>query len=412
MKHLILFGVTFLFFSWDALAQFSLQGDIRSRAEFRHGYRRMPESFETPAGQVSQRSRLILNFGSDQVSTRLSFQDVRIWGQQLALTHQPSFDLHEAWVKVDFTPSFAVKAGRQEIRYDNQRFFAINDWHPSGQKHDALVMRFTSETSKLHLGAAFNQSGDRLFGTQYYLNNYKTLNYLWFNNMLGNNGQLSVLAVADGYEDPEDPRTLRMRGTGSAFLEFSNQHNSFQINPAFQFGKTPSGQDISAFYFMIQATRKVSERFSAILGIEWLSGNKEPAQIGKYRAFDPLYGAGHTVHGYMNYFSNITASTRGLGLINPYLRNFVMIGERSALELDAHLFFTHGEYSSWADSFDKYLGTEIDLTYHYQMNEMMQFVFGYSVMFGSETLEVIHGGNKDTWAHWAFVMMRVRPKFL
>jgi hypothetical protein len=141
MKKL-LFALAALLFTLPAFAQFSLEGDFRPRAEFRRGYQRMPHEDDKPAGHISQRSRLILGFSQDRVTTRLSLQDVRVWGDQMPLTDVPSFDLHEAWIQLALTDSLFIRAGRQEIRYDNQRLFAVNDWNNVAQKHDAIVMRY------------------------------------------------------------------------------------------------------------------------------------------------------------------------------------------------------------------------------------------------------------------------------
>jgi hypothetical protein len=146
-------------------SQFSLNGEIRPRAEFRQGYRTMPQPEDTPSGLISQRTRLTLGYGMDRVTTNISLQDVRIWGQERTLVHEPSLDLHEAWIQQALNESLSLRAGRQVLQYDNQRFFAVNDWSQVAQKHDGMVMRYMSGVNKIHIGAAFNQSADRLTGT-------------------------------------------------------------------------------------------------------------------------------------------------------------------------------------------------------------------------------------------------------
>ncbi len=412
MRRLLLFPfIYFLFFSWDAGAQLSLEGDIWPRAEFRHGYRRMPLPDEDAAGHISQRTRLILGFSKDQITTRVSLQDVRIWGEIPALNHVPSIDLHEAWLQIAFNDRLLLRAGRQEIRYDNQRFFAINDWNHSGQKHDALVVHHLTANGELHLGAAFNQSSDRLFGTPYRLSNYKTLNYLWYKTALYPNLDLSLLAVADGFEHPENSSLLYMRGTGSAYFDFSTRQFSARANPAWQLGKTPRGQDIAAWYLMVEGSIQVTDQIQSSLGMEMYSGNDFEDPDDTYRAFEALYGAGHTAHGYMDYFLNIPAHTRGAGLVNPYLKTSFTISESTTFDTDLHMFFLQNNYVHEGSVIDRYLGTEVDFTLSYRFNPFTSIIMGYSVMFGSESMEIIKGGSKDEFAHWAYVMLRVRPKF-
>lgn len=399
-------------FSWDAFAQFSLSADIRPRAEYRKGYRVMPGPDDQAAVNVSQRTRLIMGFNSEHITTRVSFQDVRIWGQHLPFGQTAALDLHEAWLQLALGDQFSVKAGRQEIRYDNQRFFAINDWNQSAQKHDALVISFKNQNNEVHFGNAFNQSSDRLFGTPYYMNNYKTLHYLWYKTGLSSGVNLSLLGVADGYEHPEDPGQLSLRTTASAFLEVNAGLISLRANPALQGGKTARGENISAWYFMLQATANLTGKVRSELGVEVFSGINYEDPDNKYRAFSPLYGAGHTVQGYMDYFTNVTAHTRGAGLINPYLKNRFLLSEKTSFDADLHLFFLQNNFVHQGNVIDKYLGTEIDFTLSHSINPVTSLVMGYSVMFGTESMEVIKGGSKDEFAHWGFVMIRVRPRFL
>ncbi len=421
MKRCLLFFAALLF-AIPAIAQFSLEGDFRPRAEFRRGYQRMPNEDDKPAGHISQRSRLILGFTEDRVTTRLSLQDVRIWGDQMPLTDLPSFDLHEAWIQLALTDSLFIRAGRQEIRYDNQRLFAINDWNNVAQKHDALLLRYLGRSGELHIGAAFNQNTARQFGTEYGRANYKTLNYIWYKTALAANMDVSLLAVADGYESEWGTSTLYVRGTWSAFFTYRPANLSINVNPAFQHGTNSYGNNIRAAYFMLEASANASDNVRSTLGFEWLSGNDFTDLDETFRAFDPLYGAGHTVHGYMDYFTNILVHTKGAGLINPYLKNNIRLSERSSVDVDFHLFYLQNNYPDLAGlpqtfgetlrSVDKYLGTEVDMTLNYSFNAFTQLTLGYSVMFGTESMEVIKGGDKDEFAHWAFVMLRVRPKFL
>ncbi len=411
MKTIVLL-LYFVLLCFPLVAQFSLEGEIRPRAEFRHGYRMMPMEAQKPAGFVSQRTRLMLGYSHEQITTRISFQDVRVWGQQAMLTQAPSLDLHEAWVQVAFREHFSLRAGRQEIRYDNQRFFAINDWNNSGRKHDAVVLRHRSRLGEVHLGAAFNQRSERLFGTIYRGEDYKTMQYLRFEPALPGNLELSFLAVADGYEHPANADMLFVRGTWSAYGKWLREHVQFHFNPAFQHGKTLYGYGIKAFYMMGEMIAEPAEKWKATLGAEWFSGNNWEDLDETYRAFDPLYGALHARQGYMDYFTNVTLHTRGAGLVNPYLKNSFRLSPDVILDADLHLFMLQNNYVHEGITIDKYLGTEIDLTLSYTFNDITHFGFGYSVMFGSESMEIIKGGSKDEFAHWAYVVLRIRPKFL
>lgn len=411
MKHFLIL-IAILSISLNSRAQFSLEGEIRPRAEFRYGYRQMPSTGQKPAGHVSQRSRLTLNFKQDKITTRMSFQDIRIWGQQQQVTHAATVDLHEAWIAWAFADTWTVKAGRQEIRYDNQRFFAINDWVPTGRKHDAALLMHRAETHQTHLGFGFNQQNDPLFGTNYPLNNYKTLNYIWHHRMLSPKLSLSLLGVADGFQSPANEEVLYLRATAGSYISYKQEGSILNINPAIQGGKTREGQDIQAWYLMAEYGKQLNPSWNTTAGFELFSGNDMKNPDGKYHMFNYLYGVGHAFNGYMDYFTNMQAHTRDAGLFNPYWKNKWSLNEKIDFHTDLHLFFLQNNFVHNDEVIKKHLGTEIDLTLNYSFDKITQLMLGYSAMLGTESMEIIKGGNKDKYAHWAYITLRVRPKFL
>jgi len=407
----ILFLVSFVFAGFTAFGQFSLSGDILIRSEYRHGYRELPMPEEEAAVFVGQRSRLILDFQADRVTTKISFHDFRTWGQDEQRIHRPSFDLHEAWVQLALTDSLFLRAGRQEIQFENQRFFGVNDWTLPGQKHDALTLRHIGRRGELQVGAAFNQSAARLFETDYRVDNYKTLNYFHYRTRLGNNFTISLMGVADGFQNPANPELFYVRGTWIPMLEYRTGNLIFTLNPAYQHGRNRLGAEINAWYLKGGVTANLNQQISSILGVEVFSGNNalEPSPIE--RGFDFLYGAGHRFLGYMDYFTRMPQDARGAGLISPHLRSEFRFTPRTRLDLDLHLFFLQNNFVHLGVPIDKFLGTEIDAKFFYSFNDITQVAFGYSALFGTESMEVIKGGRNEEFAHWAFVMLRFRPRF-
>ncbi len=400
------------------MAQFSISADISPRAELRHGYRVLPQENEKAAGHVSQRTRLNLTFKKENIRTHIAFQDVRIWGQEPQKQNHPSLAIHQAWAELFFSDSLSLKIGRQELRYDNQRFFAINDWNQNAQKHDMALLKYISPAGEIHFGTAFNQppgAFQQNFFTDYNINNYKYMNFVWFNTALNSDANLSLLGIADGYENQDNPQLLYVRGTWSAYLTWQLNEFDLMVNPGFQHGKTAGGQDISALYFRAEATTTLADNVNSTLGLEILSGN-DPEDPSKFKAFDPTHGAGHSESGLMDYFLNYPAHTRGAGLVNPYLKNKVTLSDNTTLGADLHLFFIQNDFIYQDETISKYLGTEIDLTLNYRFNDFTRIIGGFSWMFGSESMEIINRGatrgSKDEPAYFAYIMLRIRPKFL
>ncbi|MFW5707551.1 MAG: alginate export family protein [Bacteroidota bacterium] len=400
-------------------AQLTISADISPRAELRHGYRVLPMEGEKAAALVSQRTRLILSWSMENLRTHISFHDFRVWGQEAQRQFNPSLAIHEAWAELDLSREISLKAGRQELKYDNQRFFAFNDWLPMGQKHDVLLIKYTLPDMSFHFGSAFNQPSiayQRNFTMEYGINNYKYMNFAWFNTTLNDSGKLSVLAVADGYEFSDgtqfDPEVLYVRGTWSALLRQEAGEFSLMINPALQHGRNRSGQSIRAWYFRGEATRSTLENTNSTLGLEIFSGNNTASE--HYGTFDPLYGAGHANNGFMDYFTLIPQHTSNAGLINPFLKNRTQISGKAQFGAALHLFFIQSTYMYENEALPKYLGTEIDLTLTYRFNPSVRIIGGLSWMFASESMEIINRGSQigssDEPAYFAYVMMRIRPK--
>lgn len=61
---------------------------------------------------------------------------------------------------------------------------------------------------------------------------------------------------------------------------------------------------------------------------------------------------------------------------------------------------------------DKYLGTEIDLSYAYFHSKELSFQFGYSQMLGTSSMVEIKGGDKDANSYWTYLMLKLTPVFL
>ena len=172
---LLFFGIT------KTYSQFTVDAQLRPRFEFRHGYKTLFPNDTDPAAFVSQRTRLNFGYKTEKLNFYVSAQDVRVWGDvpQLNVADENGFSLHQAWAEVSLVSDLNLKIGRQEIVYDDQRFFGNVDWAQQGRSHDAAVLKFEPNYLKLHIGAAYNQDGEALTGNILTKNTYKSFQYLW-----------------------------------------------------------------------------------------------------------------------------------------------------------------------------------------------------------------------------------------
>ena len=165
------------FFSYNASAQLSLTGQIKTRGELRDGYGTLEPVGNKNAAFVSQRTRLTFNYKSSKLIFQTSVQDVRLWGQDastITINDGSRLSLHEAWAELILSNKkdtslkkspvdyFAIKAGRQEISYDDERLLGATDWIQQARRHDAIVLKLLQSGWQVDLGAAFNQSSDAI----------------------------------------------------------------------------------------------------------------------------------------------------------------------------------------------------------------------------------------------------------
>jgi len=165
---LILFGA-------KGNAQVIVGGELRTRTEFRDGDGTLETKGNTPAFFTSQRSRITFDFKGEHVLFHTALQDVRLWGQDASTINNADgnkLSLHEAWAEIvlanrndsmfrhSAVDYFAIRIGRQEILYDDQRLLGNLDWLQQARRHDAAVFKFLNNGWQTDLGIAFNQNTD------------------------------------------------------------------------------------------------------------------------------------------------------------------------------------------------------------------------------------------------------------
>ncbi|MFY0688945.1 MAG: alginate export family protein [Cyclobacteriaceae bacterium] len=415
MKKLLLISA-FAISSLSVLAQFSITGEIRPRSEFRNGFKKLNSDATAPAFFTEQRSRIYMDYKSDQYVVRISLQDIRIWGDtpQIFKADNGMTAISEAWGLVRFTPKVGLKIGRQIISYDNQRYLGGLEWAQQGRRHDAVVLQLEDGDKKLkfHLGAAYNQSGTipepkKVFGNDYLdVANYKAMQYAWFHKDFEGGG-LSVLAFNESKQYATTADSISMRQTLGAVASKAVAGIKLAGEGYYQTGKVGL-TDVSAFMFDFNATFKTSIT-PITVGYQYLSGSESGAT--EINHFTPAYGTNHMHNGFMDYF--YVGNPHGnAGLQDIYVKTKFKAGEKGVLIGHAHQFMSastvlDGEGASMSSSF----GTEVDLVYALKLNPATTINVGYSHLIGTETLQAVKGGDHQSLNNWAWVMITVKPKF-
>ena len=400
----------------QASGEFTADIELRPRFELRNGFKAPIDEDAQPAAFTEQRSRLNLNYKSTDLDVRLSIQDVRIWGDHNQIyKDDPSLNnLYEAWARYRFSGATAVKVGRQALDYDNARFMGNLDWAQQGRSHDAVVFEYRRPNAgfSMDAGFTFNQADvfepSRLTGNEYPLTgNNKTMQYVWMNKRYDNSG-ISLLFHNDARQVQDGPLVWRQTAGANGFIGLDDI--TLRGEFYYQFGEDLRRNDVSAW----MANAEISYRGTYTLGADLLSGTE--AGAGENNSFDPLYGTNHKFYGWMDYFyvGNGHAepgSPYAAGLINLYQKYSRNLSPSVNLQLHLHQFISPVDIrDAQGDVMSSYLGTEADIQLTWRAADRATFIFGYSQMFKTDTLDRIKGDRQtESYNSWAWVMLRFNP---
>ncbi len=394
-----------------ASAQFSLTGEFRPRTERSHGFATLAANDQNASFFTSQRTRLNLLFGNEAVKTGMVLQDVRYWGNQPQLVeNQPrSISLHEGWAEIFFSPKVSLKAGRQELNYDDQRILGNVAWTQQGRSHDLAILKLEGDV-KLHFGIAHNENSNRRNNFYDGPDAYKDLQFVWFNKAWENES-VSFLFLNNGVPSAVNALGIQenrnMQTMGGRFA-LNPKPVTIASNFYYQTGRDAVNREVGAYNFLLEVSARMNPSAMATLGMEILSGT-DSGTTGKNHSFTPLYGTNHKFNGYMDYFF-VGNHLNNVGLNNYYFKWACSRFKNITWNLHMHYFAANGQLPGNAN---RYLGSEIDFDLTYTVNPFARITAGYSRLLPGESMELIKpGGSHGVSQNWAYLMLSVTPKFL
>ncbi|MET4082660.1 hypothetical protein ABIB40_002620 [Pedobacter sp. UYP30] len=417
INKLAVIGIASLY-GKQAVAQLNISAELRPRAEFRNGFKTLNTAETSAALLVEQRSRLNFSYVKEKVSLKISLQDVRMWGNtaQVYKTDPSLTNVFEAYGEYRFDKRYAMKIGRQQLSYDNERFLGGLDWAQQGRSHDLAKFTYTDSTGfSAHIGAAFNQNvgtePTKLSSTFYNgTANYKTMQYLWLHKDYSS-GKISFLFLNDGRQKLDS--TTAFKQTFGLYAEQKVGALKIHEEAYYQSGKSSTNKNVSAYLFSFSAA--LPKAFAAPeLGADYLSGTKSTS--AKENAFDPTFGTNHKFYGFIDYFyvgNAFGQSGRTTGLVDVYLNSKIKAGKKSSFLLNLHQFNSPVDVFSGQDKLSSSLGQEVDVVYNLDFYPSVNFKLGYSQLFSTKTTDVVKGViNQKGPNQWAWAMLTFSPTLL
>jgi hypothetical protein len=402
-----------------------IDGEIRPRAEYRDGYTVPLAETNDPAAMVIQRTRVGMTYTSGVLTSQITLQDSRTFGQSANASGDATTGIFEAWAELLVMPGGTLKVGRQPLKYDDGRFFSASAWSNTGTAHDLALFKYQVNDFQIHLGAAYNNnsltSTNKLLSESYYspVSNYRYMGFLWLSKDLFKGLSMTAMAVDEGVQDTA--------GVGTAYHQKVSMNHAYTLggnlkyqDPSarlnvlatayFQTGKNAKGYDMTGKMAALKVDYAFMPALSANIGMDYYSGDghtKDSTQCN----FKKLYGSDHTFNGYMDYWNTPLAQ----GLLDYYGGVTGKIGTKWSLEGALHLF--HSEMAGQNKkkvAFGKDLGSELDLVVNYKLNPVTVLQAGWCTYFQNSNTLIAKDVAASTKVHapqWAYVMLTIKPTF-
>tara|TARA_R110000787_G_scaffold15134_8_gene46881 strand:+ start:28131 stop:29420 length:1290 start_codon:yes stop_codon:yes gene_type:complete len=416
MKKQFLLIIMIALFATPMFAQeFNLSGELRPRFENRNGFGSLRSEGEDAGNFISQRTRLNFDFKNTKMKFKVSVQNVRVWGDVATMAQDDkAIAFHEAWGEAIVSEKFSMKFGRQEIAYDDQRIFGSVGWAQQARSHDAFLLKITPNTNhRVDVGIAYNADNQSNIGGLYSnVAGYKTFQYGWYHGDFNKLG-VSFLLLNTGVEYLEN-EGLENQDTTLDYMQTIGPRGTYKSGKIsadaalyFQTGKSLD-RSVSATYFGANFGYKITDNFSAGIGVEYLSGKDMDDASSDVKSFAPLFGTNHKFNGWMDYFY-VGNHANNVGLTDIYL-NLGFNKDKWSFKLMPHYFASAANvFNSDGVKLDNYLGTEIDFSLGYKITESIKVDGGYSQMLATESMEAIKGGDSSIHNSWAWVMVTFKP---
>ncbi|MFZ4455816.1 MAG: alginate export family protein [Bacteroidales bacterium] len=408
-----------------------ITGEVRTRTEMRNGFQSPIGDNDSAAVVTNMRTRINLLYTSNVMKAKITLQDTRTFGQTAPnTTATANTGIYEAWGEYLIAPGVSAAIGRQALEYDDKRLLSASNWSNTGNAHDVLLLKYSSVGWTAHAGFAANNAKDEnvyksvLMAGSPAKQYYKNLNFLWLTKSVGNAGT-SAIFVNEAFQKD----TISKAKYGNSQLIKNNYRNttggnlwfnspSFPVNcyltGYYQFGhqyqlKKKLIQNIDAFLLAGKVQGKLHKYCTLTVGEDYFSGTSvDVAKVGATNnSFGKLYGVNHIFNGSMEYWT--TPPTQGLSDF------FVGLESKPTDKLKAEAVFHKFDLPLKPATGSKDLGSELDIACNYEVSPELMVQAGYSVYFTTKavnTAKSITSFSTLPIAHWAFVMVSFKPKFL
>ena len=221
----ILFASIFVASTINVNAQFTIDGQFRTRFITNHGYKVPVKTGVDPVFSFDQRSRLDFNYKSEKYSTRFTLQDARVFGSDDIYNptgiagNSNSLGVYEAWTELNISDNSSIRIGRQEWNYDDMRVLCWRNWRTSGLSYDGILYKMNDKDKGLFLdlGISYNNDGTRtgtVENSTWTGEKIKTMNFLNIKKQFNNKLTVSLMSSLSGKIDVNNNKLVQVGTQG------------------------------------------------------------------------------------------------------------------------------------------------------------------------------------------------------
>lgn len=397
----------------------SIDIQYRPRVEYNSGYKFPLLENEKSSTYIAHRARVGLSYQKGLLSAKVSMQNVSVWGAE-TFTPNNNMAMVETWVQLKNREGLFAKIGRQPLQYDDGRLLSACNWGHNGRFHDVVRLGYETRKHTLHTAFAYNQDNSKIWGGSYFEANglpYKTMQMLYYKYQ-HRTFSPSLIFINVGYENGDATKRIskqRYVQTAGVNLMYKPTRQLKLTGVGYvQMGERKDGQRIEAYLASLKMDYQFAPTIGVWLGADLLSGESNVGNSltdNKFNAFSNVYGGHHSLYGYMDYFY-ASPFVNGLqpGMLDKYMGFKVSPFKKGTfLAIYHHFNAATNIVDTTGKTISSSLGSEVNIRFDYKLSKDIQFSCGYATYFGTESTEIIKGGDRDRWQDWGFVMLNVNP---
>ena len=371
--------------------------DLKVTGQVRHRSERVDKDFSDQTASFGfsfLRTRLNMKFTNEKNHAFIQIQDSRKFGDATNTLTDGSADLldfHQAYfVLSDFaTEGLNVKLGRQEVSFANQRLIGAVGWHNVARSFDGVLISYSDEK---YLATAFSlkETETSAVGDV----GDKDVRGVWVETSFFAPTRVDLFVI----NQTLNPGDVLNRNTFGFYSKGSYDLGSFklsqEIDIAVQSG-TNGGNNVSAS--LIGSRIKLIAKDTPLkywvgFGYDAVSGDDTTTVDDE--AFNTLYATNHKYYGFMDYFLNVPAHTKGSGLTDIIVSAGLSPVSKVSAKVDYHFMSTSQDVPSGND-----IGSEIDFTGSYGYSKDLKIVAGVSIFSPGDVFKAWNGEDTSTWGY-------------